>query len=112
MLFQLGYRFRVGLRGIPGTPDIAFPNRRKAIFVHGCFWHRHDGCPKCYTPKSRLEFWLDKFRRNVERDARTIRELEAAGWEALVVWECEAVDGERLRQRLIEFAGPIRTKPA
>ena len=107
-LFRLGYRFRVHCRAARGTPDIAFPARRKAIFVHGCFWHRHDGCAKAYTPKSREAFWSEKFQKNVERDERTLNELRTAGWAVMVVWECEAVDGEGLRERLSRFVGPVR----
>jgi DNA mismatch endonuclease (patch repair protein) len=111
VLFQMGYRFRVQFRQAAGSPDIAFPSRRKAIFVHGCFWHRHCGCPKSYQPKSREAFWNEKFARNLERDARTMAALHAAGWEALVVWECEAVDGDSLREQLANFVGPTRSNP-
>lgn len=108
VLFASGYRFRVHFRGALGSPDIAFPARKKAIFVHGCFWHRHEGCAKAYAPKSRETFWADKFRKNVERDARTFEGLKGEGWEVLVVWECEAVNGDALRDRLTNFVGPVR----
>lgn len=108
LLHQMGYRYRLHVRGLPGRPDIAFPGRRKAVLVHGCFWHRHPGCRYAYTPKSRVEFWQRKFEQNVERDGRTMRALTDQGWEALVVWECEAKDVQPLRDRLGRFLGPVR----
>ena len=87
LLHKLGYRYRLHRRDLPGRPDIVFPTRRKVIFVHGCFWHRHPGCKFAYNPKSRLEFWSTKFRQNVERDNRATAMLMASGWAVLVVWE-------------------------
>nr|WP_281040923.1 DNA mismatch endonuclease Vsr [Mesorhizobium sp. Pch-S] len=89
ILHALGRRFRLHRRDLPGTPDIVLPAARKAIFVHGCFWHRHEGCPKATIPKTRVDFWLDKFARNIERDRRKEHELRDAGWDVLTVWECE-----------------------
>lgn len=100
LLFSLGYRFRLHRRDLPGTPDIVFPARRKVIFVHGCFWHRHKGCQKATTPKTRQEFWTEKFRQNIERDAKNLSELEKKGWQSLVVWECQVCDLDELAQRL------------
>ena len=88
-LHKAGYRFRLHRRDLPGTPDIVLPKHRIAIFVHGCFWHRHPGCRFAYTPKSRVEFWEKKFKENVERDQRKQKTLEDAGWRVVVVWECE-----------------------
>ena len=99
-LHGLGYRFRLHRTDLPGTPDIVLPKYRKAIFVHGCFWHRHSGCKKTTTPKTRVEFWTDKFRANVQRDENNMRNLRRAGWEPIVVWECEANDPQRLIERL------------
>ena len=110
-LHGLGYRFRANARGLPGSPDLAFTARRKAIFVHGCFWHRHPGCCLASTPKTRTGFWEEKFARNVERDARKVAELEAEGWETLTVWECQTRDMEGLVLELVEFLGPSRTSP-
>lgn len=107
-LHGLGYRFRTNVRGLPGSPDLAFTARRKAIFVHGCFWHRHPGCRLASTPKTRIEFWEEKFARNVERDARKVAELKAAGWEVLTIWECQTRDLERLLPRLVGFLGSPR----
>jgi DNA mismatch endonuclease (patch repair protein) len=103
VLHRLGYRFRLHGRDLPGTPDVVLRPRRKVIFVHGCFWHSHPGCPKAYRPKSRIEFWDQKFERNQERDACDQAALKAAGWSSLVVWECEAVDSEHLRNTLTRF---------
>lgn len=107
-LHALGYRFRTNVKGLPGSPDIVFTARRKAIFVHGCFWHRHPNCRLASTPKTRVEFWREKFDRNVERDARKVVELEAAGWKSLTVWECETRTMERTLPRLVEFLGAPR----
>jgi DNA mismatch endonuclease (patch repair protein) len=107
LLHSLGYRFRVNLPGLRGKPDIAFPKRRKVIFIHGCFWHRHQGCRFCYTPKSRHEFWKPKFARNVQRDTETTEQLKAEGWDVLVVWECEVKQNtSELKHRLVDFLGP------
>ena len=86
---RLGYRFRLHRKDLPGTPDLVFVSRRKVIFVNGCFWHRHEGCSKAYTPSSRQEFWSEKFETTVARDAKKARELRMQGWTVLTVWECE-----------------------
>ncbi len=95
---SLGLRFRLHRRDLPGTPDLVFPKLRVAVFVHGCYWHRHEGCTKAYTPKSRVDFWQAKFRANVERDARAMEKLRAMGWNPVVIWECETVDPGRLAE--------------
>lgn len=102
LLSSMGYRYRLHLRSVPGNPDIAFSRRKKAIFVHGCFWHRHKNCPNCRLPKSNLEFWKPKLEGNKKRDAKKHRELKKAGWQFLVIWECELNDG-RLPVRLRSF---------
>lgn len=102
----LGYRFRLHRRDLPGSPDLVFPGRRRVVFVHGCFWHRHPGCRKATTPKTRAEFWRTKFERNVERDREAERHLIDEGWSVLTVWECETKDAEALAARLREFLGP------
>ncbi|WP_279595757.1 very short patch repair endonuclease [Methylobacterium sp. J-090] len=103
---RLGYRFRLHRRDLPGSPDLVFPSRRKVVFVHGCFWHRHPGCRRASTPSTRRTFWQAKFDRNVERDIRQEIELMAAGWEVLVIWECETRDLNRLNSALINFLEP------
>jgi DNA mismatch endonuclease (patch repair protein) len=98
---SLGYRFRLHRRDLPGVPDLAFPSRRKVVFVHGCFWHRHPRCRFAYSPKSNCEFWATKFAANRARDRRAIRQLRAAGWNPLVIWECELRDLRRVRRVLV-----------
>lgn len=87
-LHRAGLRYRVHAADIPGRPDIAFPARKAAIFIHGCFWHRHEGCHWCSTPVSNAEFWTAKFERNKVRDTEVREALHAAGWRVAVVWEC------------------------
>jgi DNA mismatch endonuclease (patch repair protein) len=99
-LHRLGFRFRLHRSDLPGSPDIVLPKYRTAIFVHGCFWHRHPGCRKATTPKTRREFWVRKFEQNVSRDRRNENDLRSAGWEVLTVWECETRDIVRLRHQL------------
>lgn len=103
-LFKLGLRYRINLRGLPGTPDIVLPKHRLVIFVHGCFWHRHTGCPRATTPSTRRDFWLAKFTANVERDWRKRRELRALGWKSLVVWECQVIrSAERAAGKVVSL---------
>ena len=102
LLHRLGYRYRLHRKDLPGTPDIVFPSRRKAIFVHGCYWHGH-GCKKGRLPKSNLDYWSPKIDSNKERDRRKQSELEAAGWEFRIVWQCETKDLERLEQVLVAY---------
>lgn len=104
-LHAMGYRFRLHAKELPGKPDIVLRPRKKAIFVHGCFWHRHVGCKKATTPKTRLEFWQAKFDANVARDERVQLELSKIGWESLVVWECETLDSVGLSATIREFLG-------
>lgn len=102
----LGHRFRLHRRDLPGTPDVVFPRHRKAILVHGCFWHQHEGCRLARQPKSRLDYWLPKLARNVERDTASREALEKLGWQTLVVWECEVKDTGTLRERIRAFMQP------
>ncbi len=99
----LGYRFRLHRGDLPGTPDLIFPRLRKVIFVHGCFWHRHRGCSRTTTPKTRAEFWAEKFTRNIERDALKTKQLRALGWRVLIVWECETFNPDILSNHLAAF---------
>lgn len=89
LLHRRGFRFRLHAPGLPGKPDIVLPKYRTVIFVHGCFWHRHEGCSNATMPKTRTDFWTEKFRRTVERDQEKQAQLERAGWRVLTVWECE-----------------------
>lgn len=99
----LGFRFRLHRRDLPGCPDLVFPRLSKIIFVHGCFWHRHQKCRYAYSPKSNIAFWQEKFSANVARDRRVVRELKEQGWEVLVVWECEVADVSALERRLTTY---------
>lgn len=96
-----GLRFRLHRNTLPGTPDLVFPRRRIALFVHGCFWHRHVGCRKASDPGTRPEYWSNKFASNIARDSRVIAELEELGWRVVVIWECETKDSEAL-SRIIQ----------
>lgn len=108
LLHSANYRYRLHRKDLPGRPDIVFGSRRKAIFVHGCFWHRHDGCSKATTPKTREDFWREKFARNVQRDAAALQQLQDLGWNVLTIWECETSDNIALEKRLIEFLEEVR----
>lgn len=88
-LHRAGFRFRLHDKHLPGKPDLVLRKFKAVIFVHGCFWHRHKDCDKAYTPKSNIEFWKEKFRRNIERDKQKSKELTERGWEVFTVWECE-----------------------
>jgi len=103
LLHRLGYRYRLHRRDLPGTPDIVFSGRRKVVFVHGCFWHRHPGCRATTTPTTHAEFWSRKFEDNIARDARKLAALEAGGWSVLVVWSCETKTPEVLTKHLVSF---------
>jgi DNA mismatch endonuclease (patch repair protein) len=105
LIFRLGYRYRVNVKGLPGTPDIVFARRRKVIFVHGCFWHSHAGCGKARLPASNLDYWLPKLERTRERDAAVQRQLRQLGWRTLVVWECETAKAAALGRRICRFLG-------
>ena len=100
LLHRLGFRFRLHHAKLPGKPDIVLPKYSTVVFVHGCFWHRHPGCPKATTPASRQEYWLPKFQRNVERDEQNRRAVRALGWDVITVWECELKKPEVLADRL------------
>lgn len=88
-LFSKGYRFRKNDKRYPGKPDIVLPKYHVAIFVHGCFWHRHEGCKDATIPKTRTEFWLEKFDKNVKNDQIKQEKLRELGWKVIVIWECE-----------------------
>jgi len=89
LLYRAGYRYRLHRKDLPGNPDLVFPGRRSVIFVHGCFWHQHPGCPHAARPSSNNEYWMKKLDRNIERDKRNIASLAEEGWRVLVLWECE-----------------------
>ncbi len=103
LLHQLGYRYRLHNRNLPGTPDIVFASRRKVIFVHGCFWHGHSCKHGSRLPKTNAEYWQAKITRNVERHSNQLQELTSAGWMSLTVWECELINIGAVESRLTAF---------
>jgi len=111
LLHKMGYRFRLhGKVGkqfntknvLPGKPDVVLAKFKTIIFVHGCFWHRHENCKFAYTPKSRKDFWMTKFRENKVRDKLVMKQLEDSGWKILIIWECETKNINVLQKRLKE----------
>lgn len=103
LVHGMGYRFRLRRRDLPGKPDIVLPRHRKIIFVHGCFWHGHKGCPAASRPKTNVEFWTSKLDQNEERDRENVRRLLKQGWNVLIVWECETADRDKLFDKLTTF---------
>ena len=105
LLHGMGYRYRLHSKDLPGRPDIVMRGRKKAIFVHGCFWHRHPdpSCKLARLPKSRLDFWKPKLEGNRARDLATVAALEAMGWQVMLVWECGLGDREQLGNKLRRF---------
>ena len=103
LVHSMGHRYRLHRRDLPGCPDVVFPVMKKAIFVHGCFWHRHEGCKYAYTPKSRENFWITKLEGNRIRDKENLVKLEGLKWKTLVIWECETDDLDLLRKRFQVF---------
>lgn len=102
---SLGFRYRLHNRNLPGKPDLSNVTRKKAIFVHGCFWHRHANCKMASVPASNKEYWKEKFRRNKRRDQAALDALKKMGWRPLVVWECEIRQPEKLKRRLEKYVG-------
>ena len=103
LLHKLGYRFRLNRKDLPGCPDIVLPKYKKIIFVHGCFWHRHENCKFAYTPKSRKEFWMNKFKQNIEQDKKVTDILLNAGWDVNIIWECEIKKDATLHDKIKSF---------
>lgn len=103
LVHSLGYRYLLHSDRLPGRPDMVFPGRKKVIFVHGCFWHRHEGCARCRLPKSRLDFWVPKLEKNKLRDSENQAKLRELGWDVLVVWECEVEEAAGLPGRIMDF---------
>lgn len=103
LLHGLGYRYRLHKSDLPGKPDMAFPSRRKVVFVNGCFWHNHTGCPRVRIPATNREYWVAKLERNQARDERNLALLAEQGWAAMTVWECELRDMPAAAERLTGF---------
>lgn len=109
LLHRMGYRFRLHRKDLPGKPDIVLPKHKAVIFIHGCFWHHHDGCKYAYIPKTRQEFWRAKFKSNVERDKKVKKQLKEKNWRILVIWECELSNIESTIKRLKDYLNKERT---
>ena len=105
---RMGYRFRLHRRDLAGSPDLVFPRRRKVIFVHGCYWHRHPGCRFAFSPKSNVAFWTGKFAANVARDEQSFALLRENCWDPMVIWECETTDMAKLAATLSAHLGSFR----
>lgn len=105
IVWRMGYRYRLHCENLPGKPDLAFKGRKKAIFVNGCFWHGHQGCPAAKLPESNFGYWQEKISGNQKRDAKNRAKLEALGWKSLVLWECELRNIDVLAKRLKIFLG-------
>lgn len=103
LVHGMGYRYRLHAKELPGKPDIVFPSRKKIVFVHGCFWHHHQGCRYATSPKTRMNFWNEKFAQNVARDRRNRLALKKAGWTVMIVWQCELKNSEKLARRIDGF---------
>lgn len=103
LLHGLGYRYRLHRKDLPGRPDIVFPSRRKIVFVNGCFWHKHAGCPRVRIPATNRDYWLAKLERNRARDERNLALLQADGWAAMTVWECQLKDIAAVTESLTQF---------
>ena len=103
LLHSMGYRFRLHKKDLPGSPDIVLPKYKTVIFVHGCFWHRHQNCKYASNPKTRREFWEKKFKENIERDKKTQEKLKNLGWKTKIVWECEIKKQDKLIKKLEDF---------
>lgn len=103
LIHKMGYRYRLHAKYLPGKPDLVFSSRHAVIFMHGCFWHRHQNCKLARLPKSKLDFWKPKLEKNKERDLINQQELLKLGWRVLVIWECEIVNHEYLRRIISEF---------
>ena len=102
ILHSMGYRFRLHSKDLPGSPDIVLPKYKTVIFVHGCFWHRHENCKYASTPKTRKEFWNKKFTENKKRDSEIQEKIKILDWRSVVIWECETKNIENLRGKIID----------
>ena len=107
----LGFRFRLHRKDLPGRPDIVFPRHEAVIVVHGCFWHRHPGCKRASSPKTRVRYWQNKFEDNVVRDRRNETALRDLGWKVMVIWECETKDHEAVAARIESFLRRDESEP-
>jgi len=108
LVHAMGFRYRLHVRSLPGTPDLVFPSRKAVVFMHGCFWHRHADCALARLPKSKLDFWKTKLDANRVRDENQYRRLVDLGWRVLVIWECEMKDEAQVARRVRGFLADNR----
>ena len=106
LLHRAGYRFRIHVRGLPGTPDVVLPKYRAVVFIHGCFWHRHRNCKIATMPHSHRKFWADKFARNVANDGKHRRRLRRLGWKVVTVWACQLKHPDRVLAKIEKALAP------
>lgn len=104
LLHRMGFRFRLYRKDLPGCPDIVLPKHRTVIFVHGCFWHQHKGCRRCFMPSSNTEYWSAKLKNNVARDRENRKKLKRLGWRCIIIWECEISNLSSVRKKLRSLA--------
>jgi DNA mismatch endonuclease (patch repair protein) len=103
LVHGMGFRYRLHVRGLPGAPDLVFSKLRKVIFVHGCFWHRHQNCQLARLPKSKLDFWIPKLNSNRERDAENTKTLRKNGWKVKIIWECQLKNSNQVQKSVARF---------
>lgn len=103
LLHQMGYRFRLHRRDLPGNPDIVLPKHKKVIFVHGCFWHGHKDCPRAKRPSTNKKFWNEKLSKSIKRDTFNQKKLKEMGWLTLIIWQCEMKESKNLQSKLESF---------
>jgi DNA mismatch endonuclease (patch repair protein) len=103
LLHQMGYRFSLYRKDLPGKPDIVMPKYKTVVFVHGCFWHRHKGCKRCTTPTSNRKYWLNKLKGNIEKDLIHKKQLRKSGWRVFYIWECETKNVNKLAKKVASF---------
>lgn len=98
LLHRAGYRFSLHRKDLPGKPDLVFPSRKAIVFIHGCFWHQHQGCRRAKRPTSNIIYWNKKLNRNIERDKENLTALKSQGWQVYTIWECEVSDNEKIQK--------------
>jgi DNA mismatch endonuclease, patch repair protein len=103
MIHSMGYRYRLHSRNLPGKPDLVFSSKKSVIFIHGCFWHSHDGCKLARRPKSNQQYWDSKLESNKLRDFEALQSLDRIGWKSLVIWECELSNPDSIRTKVKKF---------
>lgn len=103
LVHRLGYRYRLHYKKLLGKPDLAFPGRKKVIFIHGCFWHSHENCPKGKLPKSNLGYWQPKIEKNKNRDLEITNSINLQGWKVLIIWQCELKRIEQVQDKIVRF---------